>query len=102
MSVRLRALPVLLVLTGGDYALWTWSIADGHDVTSLVSGLALLPLLAATLAVLALGAARLLGLVLERPSARADTALRPPVRPLPSAPPAEPAAREQTSRRLAA
>lgn len=68
--MRLRALPLLLVLTAADYALWTWSIADGHDVVSLVAGLTLLPLAAATLALIAVGAARLLTFVLERPSAR--------------------------------
>ena len=99
--MRLRALPLMLVLTGCDYVLWTWSIADGHDVLSLVSGLTLLPLLAATLALLAIGAARLVGFVLELRSAR-TLAAQPPAAPLSSAPPAEPAAREQTSRRLAA
>jgi hypothetical protein len=68
--VRLRALPLLLVLTGGDYALWDWSIADGHDLVSLLSGLTLLPLAAATLALLAVGVARLLGFALERQAAR--------------------------------
>jgi hypothetical protein len=57
------------VLTAADYALWDWSIADGHDIVSLVAGLTLLPLAAATLALLAVGAARALSLVLERPSA---------------------------------
>jgi hypothetical protein len=36
----------------------------------LIAGLTLLPLAAASLALLALGAARLLGFVLERPAAR--------------------------------
>jgi membrane protein implicated in regulation of membrane protease activity len=58
------------VLTAADYALWDWSIADGHDIVSLVAGLTLLPLAAATLALLAVGAARVLSLVLERPAAR--------------------------------
>jgi hypothetical protein len=64
--VRLRVLPFLLALTVADYALWDWSIADGHDIVSLVSGLTLLPLAAATLALLAVGAARLVGFALER------------------------------------
>ncbi len=64
--MRLRALPLLLVLTVCDYVLWNWSIAGGHDILSLISGLTLLPLAAATLALLALGAARLCGAVLER------------------------------------
>jgi hypothetical protein len=57
------------VLTAADYALWDWSIADGHDIVSLVAGLTLLPLAAATLALLAVGAARLLAFALERTSA---------------------------------
>lgn len=67
--VRFRALPLLLALTGGDYALWDWSIADGHDLLSLLSGLTLLPLAAASLALLAVGVARLLGFALARPPA---------------------------------
>lgn len=100
--MRLRALPLLLVLTGGDYALWHWSIADGHDVVSLVSGLTLLPLLAATLALLAVGAARLLSAVLERPSALKRTSAQTAVRPALPARRSESAEREQTPRRLAA
>lgn len=64
--MRLRALPLLLALTAADYALWDWSIAGGHDVVSLVSGLTLLPLAAATLAMLAVGGARLVEFALER------------------------------------
>jgi hypothetical protein len=97
--VRLRALPLLLVLTAADYALWDWSIANGHDILSLIAGLTLLPLAAATLAMLALGAARLLGFVLARP-----TAHRRPTRARAASPtPAESTPHEQqTSRRLAA
>jgi hypothetical protein len=100
--VRLRALPLLLALTAADYALWRWSIANNHDVVSLVSGLTLLPLLAATLALLALAATRLLGFALKRPSARGGAGSRPAMRSIPASPPAEPATREQPSRRLAA
>jgi hypothetical protein len=64
--VRLRALPFLLVLTAGDYVLWDWSIADGHDIVSLVAGLTLLPLAAVSLGGLVLAGARLLGLLLGR------------------------------------
>jgi membrane protein implicated in regulation of membrane protease activity len=74
--VRLRALPLLLVLTGGDYALWTWSIAGGHDVLSLVAGLTLLPLAAVSLALMAVAGARLLAFALERPSAQGGDARR--------------------------
>jgi hypothetical protein len=60
MNVRLRALVFLLVLTAGDYLLWDWSIAGGHDIVSLVAGLTLLPLAAISLGQLALAAGRLL------------------------------------------
>jgi hypothetical protein len=74
-AVRLRALPLLLALTAADYALWDWSIASGHDIVSLVSGLTLLPMAAITLGMLAVGGARLLRFVLggtaRRPTARA-------------------------------
>jgi hypothetical protein len=113
--VRLRALPLLLALTAADYALWDWSIADGHDILSLVSGLTLLPLAAATLAMLGVGAARLLGFALERPVARrrpaSATANRrgaathgPSRAPgvASASEPAEQAATERSSRRLAA
>jgi hypothetical protein len=97
--VRLRALPLLLVLTAADYALWDWSIADGHDIVSLIAGLTLLPLAAAALALLALGAARLLGFVLARPAAHR----RPTAAPAATPKPAESTPHEQqTSRRLAA
>jgi hypothetical protein len=100
--VRLRALPLLLVLTAADYALWDWSIANGHDIVSLIAGLTLLPMAAATLALLALGAARLLGFALARPAARR----RRPATAAPAAgtpKPAEATPHErQTSRRLAA
>jgi hypothetical protein len=95
-------LPLLLVLTAGDYALWAWSIAEGHDVVSLVAGLTLLPSAAACLAMLAVGAARLLGMALERPSARAGERERAVAKPasVPSSP--ESAKDERASRRLAA
>jgi hypothetical protein len=69
MGVRLRALVFLLVLTAADYLLWDWSIADGHDIVSLVAGLTLLPLAAVSLGGLVLAGARLLGLLLGRSSA---------------------------------
>jgi hypothetical protein len=61
----------LLVLTGIDYALWDWSIADGHDIVSLIAGLTLLPFAAVSLGGLALVGARLLRLLLGSSSARA-------------------------------
>jgi hypothetical protein len=76
--VRLRALVPLLVLTGMDYALWDWSIADGHDIVSLVAGLTLLPLAAVSLGALALVGARFLRFLLGSSSAlaRARTSAR--------------------------
>ena len=76
--MRLRALVFLLVLTVADYLLWNWSIAGGHDILSLVAGLTLLPLGTVSIAQLALAAARLIGLLLGRPShsARARRATR--------------------------
>jgi membrane protein implicated in regulation of membrane protease activity len=68
VGVRLRALVFLLVLTAGDYLLWDWSIADGHDIVSLVAGLTLLPLAAVSLSGLVLAGARLLAWLLGRSS----------------------------------
>jgi hypothetical protein len=62
--VRPRALVSLLVLTAADYALWDWSIAEGHDIVSLVAGLTLLPLAAVSLGGLVLTGARVLGFLL--------------------------------------
>jgi membrane protein implicated in regulation of membrane protease activity len=66
--VRLRVLVFLLVLTAGDYLLWDWSIADGHDIVSLVAGLTLLPLATVSLGGLVLAGARLLAWLLGRSS----------------------------------
>ena len=75
----------LLVLTGSDYALWDWSIADSHDILSLVAGLTLLPLVAVSFGGLALIGARLLRLLLGSSSARARARARarrePPAKP---------------------
>lgn len=68
--MRLRALPLLLALTAADYALWDWSIADGHDILSLVSGLTLLPVAAVTVGMLVVGGARLLGFLLAGTAGR--------------------------------
>ncbi|MFZ1153725.1 MAG: hypothetical protein WAN93_02350 [Solirubrobacteraceae bacterium] len=66
--MRLRALVFLLVLTAGDYLLWNWSIADGHDIVSLVAGLTLLPLAAVSFGQLILAGGRLTALLLGRSS----------------------------------
>jgi hypothetical protein len=68
VGVRLRALVFLLVLTAGDYLLWDWSIADGHDIVSLVAGLTLLPLAAVSLGQLVLAGGRLTALLIGRSS----------------------------------
>jgi len=101
--VRLRALVPLLVLTGLDYALWNWSIADGHDIVSLIAGLTLLPLAAITLGGLALTCARLFGLLLGRSNPRARPHNRAHVAPTAeTATTAQAAQQESSSRRLAA
>jgi hypothetical protein len=64
MGVRLRALVLLLALTMGDYLLWDWSIADGHDILSLVAGLTLIPLATVSLGQLVLTCGRLLRLLI--------------------------------------
>jgi hypothetical protein len=76
--VRLRALLFLLVLTAGDYMLWKWSIAGGHDVLSLLAGCALVPLMAISAYRLVLGGAGLLSYAARRSStsARAKRASR--------------------------
>ena len=46
VRVRYRALALPLALTCGDYLLWNWSLASGHDIVALAAGLTLLPLIA--------------------------------------------------------
>ncbi len=99
--VRLRALVPLLVLTSVDYALWDWSIANSHDIVSLVAGLTLLPLAALSLGGLVLAVARLCGLLLGRSAPRASAHARRA--PLSQDTPTAPAERqESSSRKLAA
>jgi hypothetical protein len=69
VGVRLRALAFLLLLTAGDYLLWNWSIANGHDIMSLVAGLTLLPLAAVSFGQLILAGGRLMALLLGSSSA---------------------------------
>ena len=89
----------LLVLTGVDYALWDWSIANGHDIVSLVAGLTLLPLAALSLGGLVLAAGRLCGFVLGKSTPRAR-ARRAPLSQDTTTTPAE--RQESSSRKLAA
>jgi hypothetical protein len=101
--VRLRALVSLLVLTGVDYALWDWSIADGHDIASLVAGLTLLPLAAISLGGLMLAVVRLLGLLFGRSSTRVRAHARARRAPAGVHTKAAPAAQQEpSSRKLAA
>ncbi len=67
---------LLLVLTTIDYALWNWSIANSHDITSLVAGLTLLPLAALSLGGLVILGARLMRFVLGSSSRRAHAHAR--------------------------
>jgi hypothetical protein len=64
-------LPLLLAVVAADYALWDWSIASGHDIVSLVSGLTLLPMATIALGMLAVATARLLRFLLGGTAGRA-------------------------------
>lgn len=76
--VRIRALLFLLALTVGDYLLWKWSIANGHDVLSLLAGCTLVPLMAISAYRFVLACAGLLSYAARRSStsARAKRASR--------------------------
>ncbi len=69
--MRLRVPLFLLALTAGDYLLWKWSIAGGHDVLSLLAGCTLVPLIAISVYRLVLAAAGLLSHVARRSSTSA-------------------------------
>ncbi len=60
--MRPRALLFLLALSAGDYLLWQWSIAGGHDIVSLLAGCTLVPLAAVSAYRLVLAGASLLSL----------------------------------------
>lgn len=66
--MRPRALVLLLPLTAVDYLLWDWSVAGGHDVLALISGMTLLPLAVLSLWLIGLGTLRLLARSLRRSS----------------------------------
>lgn len=71
-----RPLAIVTGLTVGDYLLWNWSLGGSHDVIALVSGLTLPPLAAASVWLIALTAARLLGRAARRSPAQAATPRR--------------------------
>jgi len=73
--VARRPLVFVLLLTVGDYLLWNWSLNGNHDVIALASGLTLPPLALASIWLLAVAGARLLGGLARRPPAGA-TAVR--------------------------
>ncbi len=49
-----------MVLAGGDYLLWNWSLSHNHDIVALVAGLTLPPLLIAFVWLAVVGSGRLL------------------------------------------
>ena len=62
--------PLVLVsgLTIGDYLLWNWSLNANHAVIALISGLTLPPLALATIWLLAISLARVIGRIAQRPA----------------------------------
>ena len=105
------------VLTFGDLLLWHWSLAGGHDVLALVSGLTFLPLLVASIWLLAITLVRVLARGARLPFARLSrghgasvAAVKAELGPVPAARTATRAAdvaasaggRDGTSRKIAA
>jgi hypothetical protein len=74
--VARRPLVFVLLLTVGDYLVWNWSLNGNHDVIALASGLSLPPLALASIWLLAISGARLLGALARRPPADAMAPLR--------------------------
>jgi hypothetical protein len=56
-----------LLLALGDYALWNWSLGTNHDIVALVAGMALIPLLIASVWLLAVACAHLIAYTARRP-----------------------------------
>ncbi len=101
--MRLRALLFLLALTAGDYLLWKWSIAGGHDILSLLAGCTLVPLIAISAYRLVLVAAGLLSHAARRSSTSARAKRASQKVALAQRSPHNPAAEsDSSSRRLAA
>ncbi len=75
----LRPLACVLLLSLGDYALWNWSLSANHDIVALVSGMVLIPLLIASVWLLALAGTQLLARAARRPGKSARARARQPV-----------------------
>jgi hypothetical protein len=74
--MRLRVLLLLLILTGVDYAFWRWGLSSGGSGMAVAAGLALLPLLLATLWTAALVGGALFSRIARRPAQVPATAGR--------------------------
>jgi hypothetical protein len=70
LVVSRATLVTVPVLTLGDLLLWHWSLAGGHDLLALVSGLTFLPLLVASIWLLVITLVRVLARGARRPFAR--------------------------------
>jgi hypothetical protein len=104
-----RTLVLVSGLTVGDYLLWNWSLNANHEVTALVSGLTLPPLVLLALWRIAVAVARALAWAASRQAVKTQSlgATRPAdvnERPVPpAAQPRRPAADARSdSRKLAA
>jgi hypothetical protein len=62
-----RPLILAFALVAGDYAMWTWSVGDGHDVVASISGFAMAPLSIAFVWLLARSVLRVLGRAARAP-----------------------------------
>lgn len=101
--MRIRAVAFILALTAGDYALWTWSVASGHDTLSLIAGLTLPPLTTLSLGLIFLAAVRLVAHV-ARGSSTMSRSVTAPSQKLTAIAPSPPpgSASSSSSGRLAA
>lgn len=71
--MRLRALVMVLTLTAAVYLLWRWSVAGSHQVTAIVSGVALVPLFIVVVALTVRQVATTLGWAARQPRQRVRT-----------------------------
>jgi len=74
--VLLLPLGVALLLAGGDYLLWSWSLASDHNVLALFCGLTLAPLSISLLWLALLSATRMLRRDARRSAAAARSRRR--------------------------